>query len=66
MITVSLPADTHLGLIGGVQEREFGLWVPVEPARWNYEPDGRILASYTEEEAAIVVGMMEENHAGIE
>ena len=57
MITVSLPDDTPLGLIGGVEEREFGLWVPVEGRRWYWE-DGRFVARYTLEEAELVVGML--------
>jgi hypothetical protein len=62
VITVSLPGDTPLGLPGGVQEREFGLWIPVEDRRWRREGD-RIVAMYTHEEVEIVVGMMEVNDA---
>lgn len=58
MIHVSLPADTPLGLPGGVWEARGELWIRIEPPRWQYE-DGRIRADYTHEEAELVLGMME-------
>ena len=61
MICVSLPADTPLGLPGGVWELRRGQWVHVEPKRWWYE-DGRIRADYTREEAIVVLAIAE--HSG--
>jgi hypothetical protein len=58
MIHVSLPADTPLPLPGGTWELLGTTWTRTGDPRWWYE-NGQIRADYTEEEAAIAVGMME-------
>ena len=59
-IKVSLPSNTPLALPGGVwEQKENGEWVRVEEPRWHRWGD-RIIVDYTEYEAAVVVGMLED------
>jgi hypothetical protein len=60
MISISLPLDTPFPLPGGTWELLGTTWTRTEEPRWWYE-NGRIRADYTQEEAAIAVGMMEES-----
>ena len=46
MITLLLPADTPLPVIGGIEEKQDGQWVRVAGRRWTRKRSGRIEATY--------------------
>ena len=45
-ITLLLPTDTPIPVVGGIEERQNGRWVRVAGKRWTRRRSGLIEASY--------------------